>query len=205
MARPTVQLSADQSSAAGLTPASLSLLDRPSKPVEAESMTQTQARARTFTWSDPFATAALVGQLAGLELLRAMAAGEVPPPPIMDTVGIDGIRVEPGQVTFLLTPQEFHYNPLGTVHGGIISTLLDSAAGCSVHATLPAGRGYTSLDLSVKFLRPVTVRSGQLSAVGSVLSQGRSTALAQAQLLDGEGRLCAHATSTCMLFDLPAA
>ncbi len=168
-------------------------------------MTQTQARERTFTWSDPFATAALVGQRSGLEMLSAMAAGELPPPPIMATIGIDGIRVEDGQPTFLLTPQEFHYNPIGTVHGGIISTLLDSAAGCAVHATLPVGRGYTSLDLSVKFLRPVTIRSGQLRAVGAVLSQGRSTALAQAQLFDGAGRLCAHATSSCMLFDLPPA
>jgi len=168
-------------------------------------MTQTQARERTFRWSDPLATAANVGRRGGLELLTAMQDGELPPPPIMETIGIDGIEVTEGQVTFLLTPQEFHYNPLGSVHGGIISTLLDSAAGCTVHSVLPAGRGYTSLDLTVKFLRPVTVSSGQLRAVGSLLSQGRTTALAQARLLDAAGKLCAHATSTCVLFDLPAA
>ena len=168
-------------------------------------MTQTQARERTFTWSDPFATAALMGQRSGLELLSAMAGGDLPGPPIMATIGVDGLEVESGSVSFLLTPQEFHFNPLGTVHGGIISTLLDSAAGCTVHSVLPAGRGYTSLDLSVKFLRPVTLQSGRLRATGSLLSQGRTTALAQAQLHDAAGRLCAHATSTCMLFDLPPA
>jgi uncharacterized protein (TIGR00369 family) len=205
MARPTVQFSADQSSAAGLTTPTLSLLDRLSKAAEADHMTQTQARERTFTWSDPFATAALVGQRSGREVLRAMQDGELPPPPILHTIGIDGFQVEEDQVVFLLTPQEFHYNPIGSVHGGVISTLLDSAAGCAVHLALPAGRGYTSLDLTVKFLRPLTVRSGQVRAVGSVLSQGRSTALAQAQLFDGDGRLVAHATSSCMLFDLPPA
>ncbi len=168
-------------------------------------MTQTQVRERTYSWSDPFAGAALVGRRSGLELLRAMEAGELPPPPIMQTIGIDGFEVEAGQVAFLLTPQEFHYNPLGSVHGGVISTLLDSAAGCTVHTVLPAGRGYTSLDLNVKFLRPVTIHSGQLRAVGALLSQGRTTALAEARLFDAAGKLCAHATSTCVLFDLPAA
>ena len=168
-------------------------------------MTDTQARSRTFQWADPLRTASQLGSRSGIDLLRAMRDGELPGPPIMDTIGIDGLEVEPGQVTFLLTPQEFHYNPLGSVHGGIIATLLDSAAGCTVHSLLPAGRGYTSLDLSVKFLRPVTIHSGQLRAVGTVLSQGRTTALAEARLFDAAGRLAAHATSTCFLFDLPPA
>ena len=89
------------------------------------------------------------------------------------------------------------------MHGGVISTLLDTACGCSVHSLLPAGVGYTSLDLSVKFLRPITLASGRLTCVGSVLQKGRRTALAEARLTDAQGRLTAHATSTCMLFDLP--
>jgi uncharacterized protein (TIGR00369 family) len=89
------------------------------------------------------------------------------------------------------------------VHGGIISTMLDSAAGCSVHSTLPAGVGYTSLDLNVKFLRAVTVESGRLTAAGAVLQQGRRTALAEARMTDAGGRLVAHATSSCLLFELP--
>ena len=96
--------------------------------------------------------------------------------------------------------QTFHYNPLGGVHGGMISTLLDTAAGCAVHSSLDVGQGYTSLDLTVKFLRPVTVESGQLTCVGTVLSRGRRTALAEAQLTDENGRLLAHATSSCMIF-----
>jgi uncharacterized protein (TIGR00369 family) len=168
-------------------------------------MTQTQGetRTRTFTWSDPAQHAGLLGQVSGLEFMQRMQAGEIPPPPIMDLVGLSGMAAEPGRVTFYLDPQEFHYNPLGSMHGGVISTLLDTACGCSVHTTLPAGVGYTSLDLSVKFLRPVTLASGRLTCTGSVLQRGRRTALAEARLTDAQGRLAAHATSTCMIFEIP--
>lgn len=169
-------------------------------------MTQTQegVRTRTFSWTDPATHAGLLGQGTGLELLQAMSRGEVPPPPIMRLVDVAEFEAVEGSVTVRLDPQEFHYNPLGTMHGGVISTLLDTAAACSVHTLLPAGVGYTSLDLTVKFLRPVTVDSGRLTCVGSILQQGRRTALAQANLTDARGRLVAHATSTCMIFDLPA-
>jgi uncharacterized protein (TIGR00369 family) len=95
--------------------------------------------------------------------------------------------------------QEFHYNPLGGVHGGVIATLLDTAAGCSVHTTLAVGEMYTSLDLTTKFLRPVTVDSGLLRCEGRVLHRGRRQALAEAELTDQSGRLVAHATSTCLI------
>lgn len=166
-------------------------------------MTQTQAeRTRTFGWTDPAAYAELIATRTGLDLLQAMAAEELPPPPIMQLIGLAGMSVEEGSVTVLLDPQEFHYNPIGSMHGGIISTLLDTAAACSVHSTLPVGVGYTSLDLAVKFLRPITLASGRLACTGSVLQRGRRTALAEARLTDGRGRLAAHATSTCLLFDL---
>ncbi|HKS99755.1 MAG TPA: PaaI family thioesterase [Rugosimonospora sp.] len=165
--------------------------------------TQDGTRSRTFTWTDPAGTAALLGRRSGLELLRAMMAGEVPRPPVMEMLGVERIEVDEGRVTVVITPQEFHYNPLGTVHGGVLATLLDTAASCSVHAALPAGTGYTTLDLSTKFVRPVTVGSGQLRCVGGVLSMGRRTALAEARLLDSAGRLAAHATASCMLFEAP--
>jgi uncharacterized protein (TIGR00369 family) len=111
-----------------------------------------------------------------------------------------GMEVEEGSVTVYLDPREFHYNPLGSVHGGVLSTLLDTAAACSVHTTLAAGVGYTSVDLNVKFLRPVTLASGRLACTGQVLQRGRRTALAEARLTDEHGRLVAHATSTCMIF-----
>jgi uncharacterized protein (TIGR00369 family) len=169
-------------------------------------MTQTQGetRTRTFSWADPAQHADLLGRRSGLELMHGMAAGEIPPPPIMDLIGLSGMAAEDGRVTFYLDPREFHYNPLGTVHGGIISTLLDSAAACSVHSTLATGLGYTSLDLNVKFLRPVTIATGRLTCAGEVLQRGRRTALAEARLTDDKGRLIAHATSSCLLFELPA-
>ena len=168
-------------------------------------MTQTQnvPRSRTFSWTDPAEHAALLGRSSGLDLLRAMAAGDYPPPPVMQLIDMGGMEVEEGAVTFHLEPQEFHYNPLGTVHGGVLSTMLDTAAACSVHSTLPAGVAYTSLDLNVKFLRPVTLSSGRLRCAGAVLQRGRRTALAEARLTDAAGRLVAHATSTCLIFDTP--
>jgi uncharacterized protein (TIGR00369 family) len=164
-------------------------------------MTQTQPRTRTYSWSDPFAHTEFAATATGLELLQAMGRGDLPAPPIMHMIGADGLAAEEGSVTVRLSPQEFHYNPLGTVHGGVISTLLDTAAACSVHTTLPAGVGYTSLDLNVKFLRPVTLDSGKLTCRGEVLQRGRRTALAEARLTDAKGKLLAHATSTCLILN----
>lgn len=172
-------------------------------------MTQTQtvaveARTRTYSWNDPLINAAEIGRRSGLEFLLAMTRGELPPPPIMQTLGIDRIEPSDGRVIVVMSPTEFHYNPLGTVHGGVIATLLDTAAACAVHTTLPAGFGYTSLDLTTKFLRPVTVDSGPLRCEGTVVHRGRTTALSEARLFDARDRLVAQATSTCLLFELPA-
>ena len=166
-------------------------------------MTQTQERTRTFSWTDPSVPAAAIGTRPGLDLLQAMSRGDVPPPPVIEMLGAGALTATEGSVTIELDPQEFHYNPLGTVHGGVISTLLDTAAACSVHSTLPAGVGYTSLDLNVKFLRAITLASGHLTCTGSVLQRGRRTALAEARLTDAKGKLAAHATSSCLIFDLP--
>jgi uncharacterized protein (TIGR00369 family) len=166
--------------------------------------TQEQTRSRTYSWADPRVTAAHIGQTSGLEMLQAIGRGELPPPPIMETLGINAIDAAEGRVVFSLKVEEFHYNPLGTVHGGVISTMLDSCTGCAVHTTLPAGWGYTSLDLNTKFLRPATVDSGLLRCEGTVINRGRTTALAEARLFDQAGKLIAHATSTCILFQIPA-
>jgi uncharacterized protein (TIGR00369 family) len=204
IARPIVQFSADHDSASGRM--KQTLLDRLSKSRQAASVieTQTAVRTRTYSWTDPAVNAAELGRRSGLELLQAMARGEVPPPPIMHTLGMEGIEVLDGGIVFSLYPQEFHYNPLGTVHGGVLSTIMDSATGCAVHTTLPAGWGYTSLDLTSKFLRAVTVDSGLLRCEGSVISRGRTTALAEARLYDGAGKLVAYASSTCLIFEIPA-
>jgi uncharacterized protein (TIGR00369 family) len=138
--------------------------------------------------------------MTGYEQLMAIGEGLLPAAPIAATLGMVNFAGEPGAISVELDPELRHYNPLGSVHGGVLSTLLDTAAACSVHSTLQPGEGYTSLDLTVKFLRPVTTESGRLRAEGQVIHRGRRTALAQAQLFDGSGRLVAHATSSCMIF-----
>jgi uncharacterized protein (TIGR00369 family) len=160
-------------------------------------------RSRTFGWDDPAALAAAGRTMAGLDFLRACVSGELPVPPIMRLVDGTLEEVGLGHAVFALAPGEEHYNPIGSVHGGVIATLLDSAAGCAVHSTLEAGTGYTSLDLSIKFLRPVTVETGKIRAVGAVLNRGRRTALAEARLYDSGDRLLAHATSSCLIFAAP--
>ncbi|MGD9529344.1 PaaI family thioesterase [Pseudonocardia sp.] len=154
---------------------------------------------RSHEWRDPAITAAAARDLDGVTFLRLLAAGELPPAPIATTLGMTLLEVEPGRVVFGLDPADHHYNPIGSVHGGVYATLLDSAAGCAVHSMLPAGVAYTSLDLSVKFLRPLRSGSGTVRCEGTVLHLGARTALAQARLTDGEGRLCAHATSSCVI------
>ena len=138
--------------------------------------------------------------LDGFEQLQAIFDGRLPGAPIAETLGLDGFGGERGAIHVGLEPQPRHYNPIGSVHGGVLATLLDTAAGCSVHSTLAPGELYTSLDLTVKFLRPVTVDSGRLRCEGSVLQRGRRTALAQAQLHDARGKLVAHATSSCLIY-----
>ena len=166
-------------------------------------MTQTQLRTstRTVTWTEPGQEdLSMLASLDGLGQLQAMVDGQTPHPPIMDTVDISGFYPSRGSVTVELRPQTFHYNPLGSVHGGIIATLLDTACGCTVHSTLEVGELYTSMDLTTKFLRAATVESGLLTCTGSIIQRGRRTALAQATLTDEAGRTIAHATSTCMIF-----
>ncbi|HEY2205236.1 MAG TPA: PaaI family thioesterase [Pseudonocardia sp.] len=135
----------------------------------------------------------------GLGFLRAMIDGELPPPPIGETLGMRLLEAEPGRVLFELTPAQPHYNPIGGVHGGVYATLLDSATGCAVHSRLPAGVGYTSLDLTVKFLRGIDTGTGPVRCEGTVTHLGRRTALAQAEIRDLDGRLYATAISSILV------
>ena len=146
----------------------------------------------------------LLGASSGLEFLRGIIDGKYPVPPIADLIGLSLTEVDFGRAVFQSTPEFRHYNPLGTVHGGVISALLDSAAACAVHSVLPAGVGYTSLDLTVKYLRPVTASTGRVVVTGTLLSRGSRTALAEARLTDSRGRLLAYASSSCMIFALTA-
>jgi uncharacterized protein (TIGR00369 family) len=158
------------------------------------------AREREYGWDDPAAAAAAAADLDGAVFLQAILDGTLPGPPLARTLDFAPVSVRHGAVVFEFTPAEFHYNPIGTVHGGVLAALCDSACGCAVHSTLPAGTSYTSLDLSIKFLRPVTSAAGRLTCEGTVTHAGSRSALAQALLTDSAGKLFAFATSTCMIF-----
>ena len=156
-------------------------------------------RERTYSWGDPLVSAEAARTSAGIEVLQAMARGELPAPPVIATLGFSLDTVEPGRVVFSFAPEEYHYNPIGSVHGGVYATLLDSATGCAVHSMLPAGVGYTSLDLTVKFLRAITVDSGRVRCTGTVTHLGGRTALAEARLVDEADRLLGTAISTILV------
>jgi len=131
-----------------------------------------------------------------------VARKEVPWPAIGQTMGMDGMEVAEGRVTFYATPQEWHYNPIGTVHGGFAATMLDSALGCSVHSTLAAGTAYTTLELHVNYIRAITAETGRMMCAGEVIHLGRTQATAQARLMDADGKLYAHGTTTCLIMKL---
>ena len=139
----------------------------------------------------------------GLEIMQAMLAGALPYPHIAETLDFSLVEVEPGKAIFQGTPQLKHYNPLGTVHGGWYATLLDSAVGCAVHTLMPAGRGYTTAELSVNIVRSASHQSGPLRAIGTVLHCGRQLATAEGRIVGPDGKLYAHATTTCLVFELP--
>lgn len=160
--------------------------------------------ARTIEYFDPsiYGRAVASGRYAtGLELLRAMLNGELPPPPISALLGIRAVEFEEGHCIFECHPSESHYNPLGTVHGGVVATLLDTAMGCAVHTKLPINRPYTTVEFKVNFVRSFTVASGAVEARGFVVHMGRSTAIAEGRVEDADGKLVAHATTTCLILD----
>ena len=165
-------------------------------------MSETPApeRSRTVTWEDPRMVAQAARTMSGLEFLLAISRGELPPPPIARLMNMSIVEVAEGRVVFAVEPAEFHYNPIGVVHGGLACTLCDSAMGCAVQSLLPAGTGYTTLELKVNLLRPLTVETGLVRCEGSAIHVGARTAVAEARVTDGAGKLYAHATTTCMLF-----
>jgi len=177
-----------------LSPAEASggTLDGPAIPVD---------RRRDVTWADPLVGAALARDMSGLDYLRGIAEGRIPAAPIAALMGLSLVRAEPGQVTFRLDVGEHLYNPIGSVHGGVFCTLLDSAMGCSVHASLNRGQAYTSLELKVNFIKPLTLDTPSVVATGQVISLGRRVATASAQITGPDGTLYAHGTTTCLIFD----
>jgi len=146
-----------------------------------------------------------VAGLSGLETMHAMLRGELPYPPIAKTLDFTLVEVEPGRAVFQGTPGPAHLNPMGTIHGGWYATLLDSALGCAVHTMMPAGRGYTTAELSVNYVRGLSPRVQRVRAEGRVVHCGRQLATAEARLVGPDGTLYAHGTTTCLVFEQPAA
>lgn len=136
-----------------------------------------------------------------LEIFRKMTAGEYPQPPIAEQFDFRIAEVERGRVVFEGNPKASYYNPLGTIHGGFIATLLDSAMACAIHTTLEAGKGSTTLEFKVNFARPIFEKTGTLRAVGEIINVGKQVATAEGKLIDENGKLYAHATTTCFIFD----
>ena len=141
----------------------------------------------------------------GMEVMQAMLAGAIPFPHIAETLDFSLIEVSPGKAVFQGTPQLKHYNPLGSVHGGWYATLLDSALGCAVHTMMPVGRAYTTAELGVNIVRAASHQTGPLRAIGTVIHCGRQLATAEARIVGPDGKLYAHATTTCLVFAMPAA
>jgi uncharacterized protein (TIGR00369 family) len=161
-----------------------------------------EGRTRTVSWQDPFVIAKAAGTEAGLVLLRRLIAGEIPQPPIAELLGFRLVQVEPGFAVFEIEPAEYHYNPIGVVHGGVAGTLLDSCMGCAVHSTLPAGVGYTTLEFKVNLVRAVTMNTGLMRAEGRIVHAGARMATAEGKLVDAAGKIYAHGTTTCMIFPM---
>jgi len=161
----------------------------------------TPARHREMTWEDPLVGAALARDLSGLEYLQAIADGRVPAPPVASLLGMQITGIEPGRVTFSLDVGEHLYNTIGSVHGGIFCTLLDSAMGCAVHSALDRGQAYTTLELKVNLVKALTVRTPVVLATGHVVTAGRRVATASGEITGPDGTLYAHATTTCLIFE----
>jgi uncharacterized protein (TIGR00369 family) len=159
-------------------------------------------RTRIVQWQDPLPVAEAGAAMSGLTYMRAIASGQVPPPPIAVLLNMMPVELDDGQAVFEGRPGEEHYNPIGVVHGGYAATLLDSALGCAVHTTLAAGVGYTTLSLETKFVRPLTRDVTTVRAAAEVVHRGRRQATAEGRLTDaGTGKLLAHATATCLILD----
>jgi uncharacterized protein (TIGR00369 family) len=137
--------------------------------------------------------------MSGLDYLKAIARGEIPPPPIAELLQLRLEELDSGRAVFSVEPAEFHYNPIGVVHGGLAATILDSAMGCAVHTLLSAGTGYTTLDIHVNFVRPLTADTGKVKCEATVIHAGSRIATAEGRLVDASGKLYAHATSTLLI------
>ncbi len=149
--------------------------------------------------ADPLEIAVRGLELSGIEYIRGIFAGELPPPPIALLMGFRGVEAEPGKAVFEMEPGPQHYNPIGSVHGGVALTLLDSAMGCAIHTLLEQGVRYTTLEVKTNFVRAITAETGPIRCEGTVIHKGARVATAEGRIVDGFGKLLAHGTTTCLI------
>jgi uncharacterized protein (TIGR00369 family) len=161
-----------------------------------------QQRLRTVTWHEPGPSTEKGLAMPGIDYLRAMADGELPQAPIARLMGFAIVAADPGRVVFTCQPDQSAYNPIGAVHGGLVCTLLDSVTGSAIHSTLPQGKGYTSVEIKVNYLKAVRLNSGLLTATGTVVKAGSRVGFAEGVVTDASGAVVATATSTLLVFDL---
>ena len=160
----------------------------------------TNSRTRTVTWEDPRALAKSAAGLSGMEYLNKIISGEFPPPPIGVLMNFRIAELSEGHAVFTVEPAEYHYNPIGVVHGGVAATLLDSAMGCAIHSTLPAGASYTTLEVKVNYIRAMSSETGLVRCEANAIHVGGRTATAEGKVIDEQGKLYAHGTTTCIIF-----
>jgi uncharacterized protein (TIGR00369 family) len=156
-------------------------------------------RTRTYSWDDPFALRDAMAGRSGLELMQLMASGEIPPPPIAQTLGFRLVEAGRGHAVFECEPAEYHYNPIGTVHAGLAMTLMDSAMGCALVTTFDEPVGWTTLEVKSNFTRAITTETGLVRAIGTIVHPGRTVATTEARVEDAAGKLYAHGTSTILV------
>jgi uncharacterized protein (TIGR00369 family) len=161
-----------------------------------------ETRSRVVEWRDPAPTTAKGLAMAGVDYIQAMVDGVLPGPPISQLMHMTIDSVEPGRVVFACQPDESMYNPIGAVHGGLMCTLLDSVTGCALHSTLPVGKGYTTVEIKVNYLKAVRLGSGVLTATGTVVKAGARVGFTEGVVTDGSGAVVATATATLLVFDL---
>jgi len=160
-------------------------------------------RQHTVVWEDPGIIVREGRAMSGLDCIRALVSGKLPPPPVAALVGLRMTDVSEGRVAGVLEPAEYQYNPLGSVHGGILTTLMDSVMSCAVHTLLPAGVGYSTVEVKVNFVRPVRADTGTLNCEGTVVHAGSRIATAECRVTDSSGRLYAHGVNTCLILRPP--
>lgn len=161
-------------------------------------------RQRSYSWSDPHAIAESAPTTSGLEFLRRIVSGDMPQPPIAATLDFALVAAEPGRATIEARPAEFAYNAIASIHGGVIATWADTAIGYSIQTRLPEGASLTTLDMQVRYLRPITAETGVVTIVAETDHVGRRTGTARASITDAAGKLLATATSTCLVLDAGA-